>query len=283
MKTLYKRLLTFFIGLPIVFGFVFINIYNHLPLHFLMLFFAVAGAIEFCRMANNKVQIFPTWLIVTDVVILWATCLAICLFSEKFPFLSFELILWVFSAEIIILFGIESFTAKTFETSIIKIALSTLIIFYIGFLTTFITRISTLPNETLLLVLYFIFVFLCDSSAWFFGVLFGKSSRGVIAASPNKSVVGFIGGIVGSVVCGYIFTLFFPEVFNMAFWKILLTGFFTAIASIIGDLVESVFKRSCEVKDSGKIIPGRGGSMDCLDSLILAAPVFYACAISLLK
>ena len=52
----------------------------------------------------------------------------------------------------------------------------------------------------------------------------------------------------------------------------------TSTAAIIGDLVESVFKRSCEVKDSGWIIPGRGGSMDCLDSLILGAPVFYACA-----
>lgn len=278
MKTTYKRLLTFVIGLPLVCGIVFAPFCNHLPMHFLMLFFAFFGTIEFCNMAKNKFQVFPTWYIFLNVFVLWLASMFLCMFSSKYEFLKFEYLLWILAAEEIILFAVESFTAKTFENSLGKLAVSTLIIVYMGFLTTFITRISTLPSPSLMIVLYFIFVFLCDSSAWFFGILFGKSTRGLIAASPNKSVVGFIGGIIGSMACGLIFTLFFPETFNFPIWKILVTGFFTAVASIIGDLVESVFKRACDVKDSGKLIPGRGGSMDCLDSLIIAAPVYFACA-----
>ena len=52
-------------------------------------------------------------------------------------------------------------------------------------------------------------------------------------------------------------------------------GAITAVAAIIGDLIESVFKRSCDIKDSGNLIPGRGGVLDSIDSVIIAAPIFY--------
>lgn len=278
MKTLYKRLLTFFIGFPIVLGLVFIQVCHHLPMHFLLLFFSVVGTLEFCKMAKNKQTIFPTWLIMIEVLVLWFACMMFCMFQSKYEFINFEYLLWIYAFEVIIFYAVESISAKTFEVSLSKMSISSMIVFYMGFLPTFIQRISTLPNESLLLILYFIFVFMCDSSAWFFGILFGKSTRGVFAASPNKSIVGFIGGIFGATTLGVIFTLFFPEAFNFPVWKTIIAGVLTSTAAIIGDLVESVFKRSCEVKDSGWIIPGRGGSMDCLDSLILGAPVFYACA-----
>ena len=114
-----------------------------------------------------------------------------------------------------------------------------------------------------------------DSGAWFFGVLFGKSTRGFFKASPNKSLVGFFGGIITAIACGILFKFIFPTVFFGSIWKIVLVSFTTALAAIIGDLIESVFKRSLGVKDSGTIIPGRGGLLDCLDSLILGAPIFY--------
>lgn len=278
MKETHKRLLTFIIGLPTLLALVFIPFFHHLAMHLLMLFFASVGTFEFCKMAKNKFIIFPTPLIYSFVFILWLSCFLFIIFN-----ISFEYINWILAVIFVFFFSIESLTAKSFENSLTKIGVSSLIVVYMGYLTTFLTRISTLPNESLMLVLFFIFVMMCDSSAWFFGILFGKKTRGFFAASPNKSIIGFIGGIVGSVACGLIFTLFFPDVFNFAIWRIILTGFLTAVASIIGDLVESVFKRCCEVKDSGKLIPGRGGSMDCLDSLIIGAPVFYACAILLFK
>lgn len=294
MKTLYKRLITFFLGAPTVVFLVFIPFFHHLPMHILLLTFESIGVWEFYKMAKNKFELFPFPLILADVLILSISTFLITVFN-----LSYEYILWIFTIEILIFFFVESLTAKTFENSLSKMAVSTLIVFYMGFLTTFISRISTLqppeqnleyfetskiPYESYMLILFFIFVFMCDSAAWFFGLLFGKKSRGIVAASPKKSVVGFIGGVFGSVACGVIFTLFFREhVFTFPIWKIILTGFFTALTAITGDLVESVFKRSTGVKDSGFIIPGRGGVMDCLDSLIPGAVVFYICVFFLFR
>ena len=183
---------------------------------------------------------------------------------------------WIMFFEIFLFMGIEALFSKSFEDSIIKISLTFLTIFYSGFMITFVTRLTSIKEyATIFISLYFILVFMCDSGAWFFGILFGKSTRGVFAASPNKSLVGFFGGIITSIACGILFKIIFPEIFFGTVWKIILVSFATALAAIVGDLIESVFKRSCGVKDSGNLIPGRGGMLDCLDSLILGAPIYY--------
>ena len=116
---------------------------------------------------------------------------------------------------------------------------------------------------------------MCDSFAWFFGILFGKSTRGFVAASPNKSLVGFIGGIIGSLGCGFVLKYFFPAAISISNLNLVILGIITSVSAIIGDLIESVFKRSCDIKDSGNLIPGRGGVLDSIDSVVIAAPIFY--------
>ena len=185
-------------------------------------------------------------------------------------------LIWLLVFEIFIFMGAESIFSKDFEDSAVKISITTLIIFYCGYMLTFITRMTSIEqNASIFLYLYFILVFMTDSGAWFFGVLFGKSTRGVFKASPNKSIVGFFGGIITAIACGILFKFIFPDIFFGSVWKIVIVSFTTALGAIIGDLIESVFKRSFGVKDSGNIIPGRGGLLDCLDSLILGAPIFY--------
>lgn len=125
------------------------------------------------------------------------------------------------------------------------------------------------------IILFLLIVFMCDSLAWFFGILFGKSTRGYVPASPNKSLVGFIGGIFGSIISAVLFKFLFPEVLPGSFLKIILLSGICGVAAIIGDLIESIFKRSCNVKDSGTLIPGRGGVLDSIDSLLATAPIFY--------
>ena len=66
-----------------------------------------------------------------------------------------------------------------------------------------------------------------------------------------------------------------PEIFNGSFVKAIILGILIATSGIIGDLVESVFKRSSEIKDSGNVILGRGGLLDSIDSILYAAPIFY--------
>ena len=175
---------------------------------------------------------------------------------------------------------LEVFTAQDFKHSLNKIATSTFIITYTGFLLTFISRmtvwqINGASITTPCICIFLIMVFLTDSVAWFFGVLFGKSTRGFVKASPNKSLVGFMGGLLGAAAAGVLGYFIWQDFFEGGLVKLIFTGILIAFSSIVGDLAESVFKRSAGIKDSGNIIPGRGGMLDSLDSIVMSAPIFY--------
>lgn len=272
MSKVCQRLLVFFIGIPLVLAFVFFDVYDHLLLHALIVLISALAASEFYDMAKDKYKMFPKWYIVISSLILPLSTYILNIFGK-----SSEITPWIFSFEILIMMAIEVFSEKNFDKTFEKLSSSTLIIFYCGFMITFISRMAGLENSTHYIALFLILVFMCDSSAWFFGILFGKSTRGYVAASPNKSIIGFIGGILGSAVFGLLFSWIFSEIIPFSPWKILLTSLLTSICAIIGDLVESVFKRSLGKKDSGVIIPGRGGVLDSIDSILAAAPVFYTC------
>lgn len=272
MSKTVKRLLTFFIGIPLVLVIVFTDVFNHLPLHIAIGFFTVLAASEFYDMLTKKYSLFPK-----SYILLFTGLLPYATYTFILFELNVEIVPWFYLFEVLILMGIECFTAKTFEKSLSKIAFSSLIIFYCGFLLTFLSRLTILENSKYVISLFLIFVFFCDSLAWFFGILFGKSTRGCVAASPNKSVVGFIGGIVCAILAGILFKFIFYDKISLSYSKIIFLGFLTSVAAIVGDLIESVFKRSSNVKDSGVLIPGRGGVMDSIDSILIAVPVFYIC------
>ena len=271
MNKILKRLLVFFIGVPLVILIVSLSYLNHIAMNILGIAAAAIAANEFYNMASLKVKLFPR----ATIIIATALLPLITYFSILFN-VDLSYLIWFLILELFAFMGIESLVADNFEDSVIKIGITFLILFYCGFMLTFITRMTSIPEHaTIFLYLYFILVFMTDSGAWFFGVLFGKTTRGFFKASPNKSLVGFFGGIITAIACGNLFKFIFPEIFFGSIWKIVIVSFVTALGAIVGDLIESVFKRSFGVKDSGSIIPGRGGLLDCLDSLILGAPVFY--------
>ena len=271
MSKVIKRLFTFFIGIPIVLAIVFCDYLNHLPLQIALGIFSVLGANEFYNMVTKKgCALFTREIVLIGTALLPFSCYIFILSG-----LSLDITPWLFITIVVLFMGFECFTAKTFENSLSKISYSVLTIFYTGFLLTFISRMTLLPDSKYIISLFLLFVFMCDSLAWFFGILFGKSTRGYVAASPNKSLVGFIGGVISSIGCGLLFKFIFPNIITTSYRNLAILGFFTAVAAIVGDLVESVFKRSCDVKDSGTLIPGRGGVLDSIDSILIAAPVFY--------
>jgi len=96
--------------------------------------------------------------------------------------------------------------------------------------------------------------------------------------SPKKSWEGTIGGLCFSIVAAFVFIKIYPNIlvngFNLYFFS-LISGALLFIGGFIGDLTESSLKRGTNVKDSGKIIPGMGGALDVIDSLLLNAPIFY--------
>ena len=271
MSKVAKRLLTFFIGIPIVLLIVFCDYLNHLPLQITIGIFAVLGANEFYNMLSKK----GCYLFTREIILIATALLPFSCYVFILSGLSLDITPWLFIVEVLLLMGFECFTAKTFEKSLSKISYTTLTLFYTGFLLTFLSRMTLLPDSRYVISLFLIFVFMCDSFAWFFGILFGKSTRGYVAASPNKSLVGFAGGIICSTGCGFLFKFLFPEVMVISNRNLAILGIVTSLSAIVGDLIESVFKRSCDVKDSGNLIPGRGGILDSIDSIVIAAPIFY--------
>ena len=271
MSKVVKRILTFFIGIPIVLLIVFCDYLNHLPLQITIGIFAVLGANEFYNMLSKK----GCYLFTREIILIATALLPFSCYVFILSGLSLDITPWLFIVEVLLLMGFECFTAKTFEKSLSKISYTTLTLFYTGFLLTFLSRMTLLPDSRYVISLFLIFVFMCDSFAWFFGILFGKSTRGYVAASPNKSLVGFAGGIICSTGCGFLFKYLFPEVMVISNRNLAILGIVTSLSAIVGDLIESVYKRSCDVKDSGNLIPGRGGILDSIDSIVIAAPIFY--------
>lgn len=162
-----------------------------------------------------------------------------------------------------------------FSNNIIYISSSLFVILYPGFFMSYIIRFSEFENSSMIICYFIIIVFLNDSGAWLLGVLFGKKNRGVVKVSKNKSVMGFVGGTIGTYLFMGFARYYIPELQSMPIYMYIILSGILSLVTITGDLVESAIKRSSNVKDSGNVILGRGGLLDSIDSLLLVAPLFY--------
>jgi phosphatidate cytidylyltransferase len=111
-----------------------------------------------------------------------------------------------------------------------------------------------------------------DIGAFMVGCHLGKTPF-LRHVSPKKTLEGAIGGIATSVIASMIFGSFM--ITEMPFYHTIILGVILGVVSQLGDLFESLIKRDTGVKDSGTLIPGMGGVLDIIDSIIFAAPVFY--------
>ncbi len=118
---------------------------------------------------------------------------------------------------------------------------------------------------------FFILLWATDTGAYIFGVSFGKH-RLFPRISPKKSWEGFFGGAITSLIISYFLSTFFTEL-NLQNWIII--SLIIIVMGTFGDLSESLFKRSINIKDSGKIFPGHGGVLDRIDSILLSAPIVF--------
>ena len=110
-----------------------------------------------------------------------------------------------------------------------------------------------------------------DSFAFLIGKNFGKTKL-FVSVSPKKTIEGFVGGFIFALIAGYIISLFNSDL-SLNDWFIV--AGIVSIIGTIGDLVESKLKRQAKIKDSGTIMPGHGGILDRLDSLLFVAPFVY--------
>ena len=128
-------------------------------------------------------------------------------------------------------------------------------------------------------VFILVIAWLADTGAYFFGSLFGKHKL-CPEISPKKTVEGAVFGVISSIassllVCFIFNTYMFEKHVEINLLYVALVAFFGAIISIIGDLSFSLVKRGCNVKDFGNVIPGHGGMLDRMDSVILVVPYIF--------
>ncbi len=151
-------------------------------------------------------------------------------------------------------------------------------VIYIVWFFSFLIVLRNLPdglNHTLLL---FWSIWISDTAAFFIGSSLGKHKL-IPRISPNKSVEGALGGLLGTML----FVFLFRGFVNMEPVTAILAGGLISLLGQVGDLMESALKRYLKVKDSGALIPGHGGVLDRFDSVIFAAPFLYFYLIFLAK
>ena len=135
------------------------------------------------------------------------------------------------------------------------------------------SRLRTIESPEM--TLYFlILIWVADITAYFVGRKYGKLKLSP-EISPGKTVAGFYGALGGAAICGIAFGVYY-EAQVIIFLDMIMLSLITVLVSIYGDLFFSLVKRRAGIKDSGGILPGHGGILDRLDSIIAAAPVFYA-------
>jgi len=151
---------------------------------------------------------------------------------------------------------------------------------YVPLLLSHLVMIRMLPYGISWLFLIMVIVMAGDSAAYYVGSSFGKTKL-YPAVSPKKSVEGSLGGLAGSVIGALISkAVFFPE---LSVVDCIATALLLGVLGQLGDLFESLIKRSCGVKDSGVIFPGHGGILDRLDSILFAAPAAFYYAFFLFR
>ena len=273
MKKLIQRLLLFFVGLPLVISSVFfLPHFNYLFLQIEMLVITVLASIELQGLLANRLPVRRK-----SYAALLGLLIPLSAVLHSVLGLPLKLVTFTMALGVLIILSTEflsSFT-RTMDKAVGRISSSLFLLIYPGFLFMFIPLMTRWQHAGPALSLFLLMVFSCDSIAWFLGMLLGGNNRGIVPASPNKSLSGFIGAYIGSLSAGLIAWVYFPDVFSNNPFKLLVLGAGTATAAIVGDIVESIMKRSAAIKDSGNLVPGRGGVLDSIDSVVFAAPVYY--------
>jgi phosphatidate cytidylyltransferase len=218
------------------------------------LILSICGILEFRNAFKNKNIHIPTKLSIIACV---------CLFAQNLPH---EFAHQAQVAMIAVLL-LSAFLIIVNKHTIIEIALMWLGVFYIAFSFNEIVRIYEIaPNGMFLASLIFVIAFSTDVFAYLVGRAFGRNKL-IPSVSPNKTIEGSVGGVVGAVLITWIYCDF-TKLDAAIFVPISAIG---SIVAQMGDLFASSIKRYCEVKDFGKLLPGHGGILDRFDSVLFVA------------
>jgi phosphatidate cytidylyltransferase len=226
----------------------------------------IFAVIEWMHFGENRTLGLSTALVVTSVF------LAIYIYTGVFeiPFIQLQL----FKGLLVVVIGSilisQGFHSKSIPQRLFH---STFALLYIGVPMIILPMIPNYQGENYpwMLASVFILIWCNDTFAYLTGSTIGKHKL-FPRISPNKTWEGFLGGITSTILGAFIFSNFFTF---MPFLGWLGLAFVVLIFGTLGDLFESSLKRSYGIKDSGKFMPGHGGILDRIDSLLFAIPMAY--------
>jgi len=277
VKKLIQRLVIFFLGCPLI-GLLVAALpqRNHLALNLVVIIISVFGALEFQHILKRKnLAVSLPEAAVLGAISPLAMTLSVSFGVENQALIPSTFILgasWLLVSR-------AFYPLEKLAHCASRAAAGFSVMIYPGLFMSWIILMSLKDFSDVIILAFLFMVFANDSAGWTAGLLFGRGNRGVVPASPNKSVAGFVAGLAASSLVGAAAGLCFPQAFESpvipAAAGTAILGFVTAAAASLGDLGESALKRSAGIKDSGTLIPGRGGVLDSIDSLALAAPVYY--------
>ena len=275
MNNMLLRVLTFFIMIPLLFGLIILLPHrNHLAYSILAVVVSAAATTEIYALMSNRIG--QSRIQRRVVPFLGATLPAFSVLSVQ-GFVEESAIGVVITAVASLILIMQSFrnNENEFDKVLPNASGNLLLLLYPGIFMTYIIRMTTMPSPTVLIIVFLAAVYFNDTGAYLAGRALGRFSPKPFPISPNKSLIGFAGGFIISPAVILVAGAIFPELFPGGPWPRILFGAIIGLATIAGDLAESALKRAVTAKDSGSIIPGRGGLLDSIDSVMMAAPVFF--------
>jgi phosphatidate cytidylyltransferase len=248
------RVLTALIGIPAIIALIW---FGMLPFLIFINIFVIIAVKEIINMfQKNKIKIFiiPTYFF--SIVIILQTY-----FYNDYYISDIVFIFLIFLCFCVILK----------KSSMESITFSLFIILYIPFLTRYLLLLRAEKNGFILLLALFLLTWAYDTGAYFIGKRFGRIKLNE-KISPKKTVEGLVGGLIFTVVIAILIGEFY---INLNILYSIVLGIIISFSGQIGDLFESQIKRKSKIKDSGNILPGHGGVLDRIDSLLFSTPIFY--------
>ena len=260
-----KRVITALWGLPLLIAAVWFD----KPLPWFTILVAIWGLLavfEFYRMVvTSKIALLTCFGLVWTLLFILSPH-----FQNDFPVPLVSLLL----SSAVVISLILLLLCRQKEASFIAWAWTIAGTLYVGWLLSHFVALRGLDDGRNWVFFALFVTFSSDTTAFFIGRALGRHHLAP-HISPGKTWEGAIGGILGAIVVSLLFTLPTPLSLPLSYWQAILLGLLVSILGQLGDLVESLLKRNTGVKDSGKLLPGHGGFLDRIDSIVFAGIVVY--------